>query len=470
MNKNVAIHVEGLGKLYQIGGSIDLTLTFREALYSLPRAIAQKTAHGIHKLFHPSSTSNPQPAIAILSSPVLSPETENRKPKTALPSAPPGMFWALRDINFEVQRGEAIGIIGRNGAGKSTLLKILARITSPTTGEAEIRGRVGSLLEVGTGFHPELTGRENIYLNGSILGMRKSEIDRCFDEIVAFAETGQFLDMPVKRYSSGMRVRLAFAVAAHIKPEILIIDEVLAVGDAQFQKKCLGKMGEVAQGDRTVLFVSHDMGAIAGLCTKCIYLKDGMIEDIGPTQDVIFHYLSDFKADSPLSFSQRRDRGGDGRVRLTQINFFDAKTRAPLDAVLSGQDVLIEIGYEASDPSLERIGFFNIGLAFFTNLGQFVMVLNSQMANRAFQDLPPRGAVYCRVPRFPLMTGAFFVSATLQVNGQLADQVREALICHVETGDYFNTGITNVQGRQGVYVDHCWLRDPGESDAKGKVE
>src|SRR5881396_3770163 len=196
-------------------------------------------------------------------------------------------IWALDDVSFEVNRGEVVGIIGRNGAGKSTLLKILSRITEPTEGEVEIVGRVGSLLEVGTGFHPELTGRENIYLNGAILGMGKREIKKKFDRIVDFAETAKFVDTPVKRYSSGMYVRLAFAVAAHLDPEILIVDEVLAVGDAEFQKKCLGKMGEVARGGRTVLFVSHNMTAIRALCERGLLLEDGILLKNGTTEDAI---------------------------------------------------------------------------------------------------------------------------------------------------------------------------------------
>lgn len=201
-------------------------------------------------------------------------------------------FWALKDVSFEVQQGEVIGIIGRNGAGKSTLLKILSRVTEPTEGEVRLRGRVASLLEVGTGFHPELTGRENIFLNGAILGMSRQEIKKKFDEIVAFAETEKFLDTPVKRYSSGMYVRLAFAVAAHLEPEILIIDEVLSVGDAQFQKKCLGKMESVAKGGRTVLFVSHNMRVVADLCSSCLWLDNGKILDAGNTTNVILNYLS----------------------------------------------------------------------------------------------------------------------------------------------------------------------------------
>lgn len=200
-------------------------------------------------------------------------------------------IWALKDVSFDVKHGEVVGIIGRNGAGKSTLLKILSRITKPTEGSVEIHGRVGSLLEVGTGFHPELTGRENIYLNGAILGMKRAEIERKFDEIVAFAEIEKFLDTPVKRYSSGMYVRLAFAVAAHLEPEILIVDEVLAVGDAQFQKKCLGKMGDVAKEGRTVLFVSHNMDAVRNLCMRALLLRTGKLELLGETNDVVRHFM-----------------------------------------------------------------------------------------------------------------------------------------------------------------------------------
>lgn len=201
-------------------------------------------------------------------------------------------FWALKDVSFEVRRGEVVGIIGRNGAGKSTLLKILSRITEPTEGEVDIHGRVGSLLEVGTGFHPELTGRENVYLNGAILGMRRSEVRAKFDDIVAFAEVEKFIDTPVKRYSSGMYMRLAFAVAAHLEPEILIVDEVLAVGDAQFQQKCLGKMGEVAKGGRTVLFVSHNMQAVATLCDRGVHLKQGRVLRVGTASEVVGDYLA----------------------------------------------------------------------------------------------------------------------------------------------------------------------------------
>lgn len=255
---DIAIRVENLGKRYSIGGPKEPYKTIRETLLDVANAPVNlvKSAVGGHS-----------------------------------GSAPEEMIWALKDVSFEVKQGEVIGIIGPNGAGKSTLLKILTRITEPTEGFAEIHGRVGSLLEVGTGFHPELTGRENIYLNGAILGMRKTEIQRNFDEIVDFSGVEKFIDTPVKRYSSGMQVRLAFAVAAHLEPEILLVDEVLAVGDAEFQKKCLGKMGDVAQEGRTVLFVSHNLQAVAKLCRRCVLLRFGEIHRDGSSAQVVTEYL-----------------------------------------------------------------------------------------------------------------------------------------------------------------------------------
>src|SRR5450755_1597888 len=242
-----------------------------------------------------------------------------RSPMSALRRQKQETFWALKDVFLEVREGEVLGLIGRNGAGKTTLLKILSRITKPTTGWAEIRGRVGSLLEVGTGFHPELTGRENTFLSGAILGMGKSEIKRKFDEIVAFAELEQFIDTPVKHYSSGMYVRLAFAVAAHLEPEILFVDEVLAVGDAAFQKKCLGKMGEVAREGRTILFVSHSMPAVTRLCNRCVLLQSGMVLKDGSTHDVMNAYLRSELATSAAREWNLADAPGDSMVRLRAV-------------------------------------------------------------------------------------------------------------------------------------------------------
>lgn len=259
----IAIQVRGLGKRYRLGATHEVYRTFRDTLVTLPAWLRNRTRER-----------------SAASSSICDPET------------PPGTFWALRDIDLDIHDGDVLGIVGRNGAGKSTLLKILARITEPTKGRAEIHGRIGSLLEVGTGFHLELSGRENIYLSGAILGMRKAEIRRKFDAIVAFAGVDEFLDTPVKRYSNGMRVRLAFAVAAHLEPEILIVDEVLSVGDAEFQKKCIGKMKDVAGCGRTVLFVSHNMQAVKALCDSGILLEHGRIIERGPIAEVVEAYLA----------------------------------------------------------------------------------------------------------------------------------------------------------------------------------
>jgi lipopolysaccharide transport system ATP-binding protein len=265
----------------------------------------------------------------------------------------PGTFWALKDVSFEVQRGDALGVIGRNGAGKSTLLKILSRITEPTAGRAVLRGRVVSLLEVGTGFHPELSGRENIFLNGVILGMKRAEIAAKFDEIVDFAEIGSFIDTPVKRYSSGMYVRLAFAVAAHLEAEILIVDEVLAVGDAMFQQKCLGKMGEVtAKQGHTVLFVSHNMAAIRGLCERALLIHDGQLAMQGPPAEVISRYLSADRT-NPEALKgevswEHRDAPGNDELRLRRICLCAAEEEAPQSVFEADQAILVEIQYEVS--------------------------------------------------------------------------------------------------------------------------
>lgn len=277
-------------------------------------------------------------------------------------------FWALKDISFEVREGEVLGIIGRNGAGKSTLLKILSRITKPTTGYADVYGRMGSLLEVGTGFHPELTGRENIYLNGAILGMTRREIQRRFDEIVVFSEVEQFLDTPVKRYSSGMYMRLAFAVAAHLEPEILVVDEVLAVGDAEFQKKCLGKMSEVAKGGRTVLFVSHNMGAVEDLCSKVLLLNNGQIvQSSSNVREVIISYLTGSSMASSV-WTNDDSRHANPYFQPTHLSIVN-QAGEPLPMPLSNdQDAYVQLkgNIETLDPSL------TIGYAVFADSGQLL--------------------------------------------------------------------------------------------------
>ena len=256
-------------------------------------------------------------------------------------------IWALKDINFEVKEGEVVGLIGRNGAGKSTLLKILARVTRPTEGHAELHGRIGSLLEVGTGFHPELTGRENVFMSGAVLGMRAAEIRRKFDEIVAFSEVERFLDTPLKHYSSGMQMRLAFAVAAHLEPEILFVDEVLAVGDIAFQKKCLGKMGDISQEGRTIIFVSHNMAAINALCSRCVILNAGGIEFDGPTDKATARYYAESLDVSNGSDLSDRRREGTGKARFTSIAIEARDANGhPLSVAYPGCDLSIDVELE----------------------------------------------------------------------------------------------------------------------------
>jgi lipopolysaccharide transport system ATP-binding protein len=267
-------------------------------------------------------------------------------------SPDPELFWALRDVSFEVGRGEVLGIIGRNGAGKSTLLKILSRVTEPTEGFAELRGRVGSLLEVGTGFHPELTGRENIHLNGAILGMKVAEIRSRFDEIVAFAEVERFLETPVKHYSSGMYLRLAFAVAAHLEPEILIVDEVLAVGDAAFQRKCLGKMSDITRQGRTVLFVSHNMQAVRQLCSRAILLQGGQITQAGPSTEVVDHYLAAVASSNGRAAITQAiaEIPEDPAFRLRDVRVL--QDGRPRTDVVSGKEIVMEVAFEVREESV----------------------------------------------------------------------------------------------------------------------
>ena len=303
-DSDVVIRVEGLGKKYSLHHETN-------EQYKALRDVIARQARAAGRLLNPFT---------------LAWQLRNAKRDSAqLRAESEEEFWALRDLNFEIRRGERVGIVGRNGAGKSTLLKILSRITEPTTGRVEIRGRVASLLEVGTGFHPELTGRENIFLNGAILGMTHREIRSKFDEVVDFAEVEKFLDTPVKRYSSGMYVRLAFAVAAHLEPEILVVDEVLAVGDANFQKKCLGKMQDVADSEgRTVLFVSHNMAAVKQLCNHAIVLKDGMIKAIGEPLRIIDDYLAAYSRSALVAeWSDLQEMPGDDTFRISRIEIYD---------------------------------------------------------------------------------------------------------------------------------------------------
>ncbi|MEB3119673.1 MAG: ABC transporter ATP-binding protein [Snowella sp.] len=366
-------------------------------------------------------------------------------------------FWALDHISFEIKQGEVIGIIGRNGAGKSTLLKILSRITEPTQGQIKINGRVASLLEVGTGFHPELTGRENIFLNGAILGMSKLEIKRKFDEIVDFAEIEKFLDTPVKHYSSGMYVRLAFAVAAHLEPEILIVDEVLAVGDAAFQKKCLGKMESVSTKEgRTVLFVSHNMSATSSLCTHGIILKNGrVVQPKIAINKAVDYYLKSVldKLSRTDNFLEREDRCGTGKLRFTGLSFFD-ENDYPIPAPICGQTVKIKLDYIA-DNYLNDVAS---SISFNSLHGENKILLRSDLVGVTYNSLYQQGSFYCLINKFPLSPGTYSVNCqaeNIKVS-EVLDFLVQACIVEVQTGNYFHTGKLPYCDLLSVCVEQQW--------------
>jgi len=348
-------------------------------------------------------------------------------------------IWALRNVSFDMQQGEVLGIIGRNGAGKSTMLKILSQITDPTEGEIRLFGRVASLLEVGTGFHPELTGRENVYLNGAILGMTRVEIKKKFDEIVSFAGVEKFLETPVKRYSSGMYVRLAFAVAAHLEPEILIVDEVLSVGDAEFQKKCLGKMQDVSKREgRTVLFVSHNMSAIQSLCNRVIVLKSGQVCFSGQVLEGINNYLNEFQNDLFIKDLKEIDRKGTRELIITKFLIKDLHDR-PLGVILSGTDVMFEFQYEKKQYSeLSKLSF---GFSIHNSIGETLSILYSDFDGSNLKIDKENGAIKCIVKKFPFAANRYFIGIRVLNNGIVIDYPKQLIGCFdVEEGDFYGSG------------------------------
>jgi lipopolysaccharide transport system ATP-binding protein len=373
----IVIKVEHLSKQYRIGAREGYR-TFRETLVDAVKAPLQ----GLSKVF-------------------------NRRSAVGGRSSGDDTIWALKDVSFEVQQGEVVGIIGRNGAGKSTLLKILSRITEPTKGRVELRGRVGSLLEAGTGFHPELTGHENIYLYGAILGMDRWEITRKFDEIVAFAELEKFIDTPVKKYSSGMYMRLAFAVAAHLEPEILLVDEVLAVGDAAFQKKCLGKMGDVAGQGRTVLFVSHNMAAVNRLCGNAILLNEGRTEIIGTAEKVVDRYLhTSGEEESEYRCSDLSSAPGDEDIRLRAVRILDSAGVASSKLDIC-KPFLVEIEYEI----LNALTNLRIGFRLMAGDGTVVFTASDTEVSESLgrSRLPGRYLSRCEIPGNLLNEGRYSI-------------------------------------------------------------
>lgn len=356
------------------------------------------------------------------------------------------VVYSLQDINFEVEQGDALGIIGKNGAGKSTLLKIISRVTSPTTGKINIKGRVASLLEVGTGFHQELTGRENIYLNGAILGMRKKEIDRKLDEIIDFSGVERYIDTPVKRFSSGMFVRLAFAVAAHLESEILIVDEVLAVGDAEFQKKCIGKMGDVSRGEgRTVLFVSHNMAAVQNLCKRGIVLNNGFAEFNGEIMESIEHYLTS-RNDRNIPISQRTDRRGKGNLKLIDVRIGDNSNK-----LQSGTETVLLLKFANSLKNKTSRYTFNINIK--NKIGDVITYLSTDFSTNRILLTPSFQEIRFRIFKLNLTPGHYNMRIYIEVNHEIEDWIDDACNFEIIDSDIFKTGMVFMKGYGDFYLD-----------------
>lgn len=364
--------------------------------------------------------------------------------------------WALKDINFEVHQGEVLGIIGKNGAGKSTLLKLLSRVTAPTTGSIKVKGRIASLLEVGTGFHPELTGRENIFLNGAILGMTKTEIRSKFDEIVDFAGIDKYIDTPVKRYSSGMYVRLAFAVAAHLEPEILIVDEVLAVGDAEFQKKALGKMKDVSRNDgRTVLFVSHNMVAVENLCNVGMLLSNGSIHSIADSKTIISNYLSiNSSIRESRDLSSIKERQGNGLLKFTMITLIDDYTDEEISEFKCGATVRFRIFFEKVPYTLKNI---TISIGINDQHEQRISFLSNEMLNQRI-DLPDANKNYIDViiNRIPFSPGKYNLTLFCSIKGEISDWIQNAFYFIIQPGDFYNTGRELPYGQGNFLIQYSY--------------
>ncbi len=361
-------------------------------------------------------------------------------------------IWALQEVSFEVEQGQALGIIGHNGSGKSTLLKILSEITSPTSGRVLIKGKVASLLEVGTGFHPELTGRDNIFLSGTILGMKKAEVHAKLAQIVEFSGVGEFIDTPVKRYSSGMYMRLAFAVAAHLEPEILIIDEVLAVGDAEFQKKCLGKMDEITRSGRTVLFVSHNMTAVRKLCQKVVILDAGKVDFAGEPEAAIDRYLYVRAQKTGVPIAQRTDRQGNQKLRFERLEILDDEGRE-VSKMICGRDYTLRFHYAApAGRGGNALVAFNIQ----SSGEQVLSNLHSADAGMSTVRVHERGYFACRLPRLGLRADTYRCNLFCSLDGEIADWIENAFTLEVEDGDYFGTG--RLIGREAghILVPQTW--------------
>ena len=433
---NMSIRAEGLGKRYRVGA-------LQQPYYSLRDSVSKAAT-----------------------APLRVAQKLGRRNANHVSSGDKRDFWALRDVHFEVKLGDVVGIIGRNGAGKSTLLKIVSEITEPTTGRVTIAGRVASLLEVGTGFHPELTGRENTFLNGAILGMRKAEIERKFSEIVAFAEVERFIDTQVKFYSSGMYLRLAFAVAAHLEPEILIVDEVLAVGDTAFQSKCLGKMADVSRSGRTVLFVSHNMAAVENLCSRGIVLEAGRIAFEGSQSDAIREYLSSIP-ESSGDLGKRGDHAGTGRIRIVAVKVLDTGGYQA-DILRSGMDVDFCMDYECDAGVSERNVIASLRIN--NQFGAPVFLQHNRLTADDLGVLTRSGTIVCRLRRLPLPASRYSVTYSLYGSGGFGEQfdgLENACTFSVVDGTFYQSGEVPPLSQGVALVDASWRQQNADrSNAK----
>lgn len=430
---DIAIKVENISKRYRIGLKEELHDSLGSAIFDFIKSPFKnyKKYRSLYR-FH---------------------DFDNNSVSNSSPNSP-DIIWALSDVSFEVKQGEVLGIIGRNGAGKSTLLKILSKITDPTCGWAEIHGKVSSLLEVGTGFHHELTGRENAYLNGTILGMTKKEIDRKFDEIVEFSGVGKFIDTPVKRYSSGMMVRLAFSVAAHLDPEILIVDEVLAVGDAAFQKKCLGKMENVAKTGRTVLFVSHNMAAIQSLCLKAILIDQGKLLFEGTPEQTTEKYFESVDALNREPLKLRKNRKGGEVLSFTSVQFLNQQTMVPYSLLTPGKPVVIRIGYICNN--ISGMKDVSISISFYSMTGTQLFGCLSRAVGLSLPIHFGEGYTDCIIPKWPLKAGRYLYNLYAEQGKMLLDWVPDAGAINVETTDYYGSGFVPSAHLPGVLIDYTW--------------
>ncbi len=432
------ISVENLSKAYRIGAKEEVHDTLIGAAKGILRA-PFKNLKNLRSLDTSHASSS---ATASLS----------RSDKT---NTDDEVLWALRDVSFEINEGDVVGIIGRNGAGKSTLLKILSRITEPTGGRAVIRGRVSSLLEVGTGFHPELTGRENVYMNGTILGMTKTEIDRKFDEIVEFSGVEKFLDTPTKRYSSGMQVRLAFAIAAHLEPEILIVDEVLAVGDSEFQKKCIGKMQHVAGSGRTVMFVSHNMSAVIDLCSSAVEIFDGIVRCVGPVQSVVEGYLRGSDVENSVFVSSpnlKRKGNGEAQVSHATLKLADGKTAT---SIPMGTPFFVDLRVNAKSQINDVVAVLGV----YDLLG--TKLFNLQSTQSFAQGVPlsiGENELRCTVPELNLLPGEYLINISLRRQSSigLLDRIEAALTMHIVSLMESDTDRVTKSGEGFISVDSKW--------------